>query len=175
MQDLWLFKQGTAAAADELLMAELRKRTADVQHWQAVDGSASYFYTPGDVSPVGALPGSSPGWHRLVCTQEIAGASHGLLASFHYVVETDVLAEFEEDLNAWYAQEHLPGLAAVKGTVRAARYVVASGAPRYYACYDLESVDALGSPAWLAVRATAWSSRVRPAFRNTRRTMFFKR
>ena len=30
----------------------------------------------------------------------------------------------------------------------------------------------VGSPEWLAVRATDWSSRVRPAFRNTRRTMF---
>ena len=47
-------------------------------------------------------------------------------APYHYVVETDVLPGHEDDLNAWYAQEHLPGLAAVPGTVRAARYVDAS-------------------------------------------------
>ncbi|WP_198084922.1 DUF4286 family protein [Variovorax sp. E3] len=175
MQDLWLLKRDASAAPDESFMAELRQRSAQVRHWQAVDGGASYLYLPGDVSPVDTLPCSGSGRHRLDCMQEIAGASHGLAASFHYVVETDVLPEFEQDFNAWYAQEHLPGLAAVKGTVRAARYVVASGSPRYYACYDLESPDALDSPAWLAVRATAWSSRVRPAFRNTRRTMFFKR
>lgn len=83
-----------------------------------------------------------------------------------------MLEGHDDDLNAWYAQEHLPGLASVAGTVRAARYLDAAGSPRYYACYDLASPEALGSPAWLAVRGTAWSARVRPAFRNTRRTMF---
>lgn len=174
MQDLWLLKLDAPDASDELLTPELHQCSAQVRRWQAVDGKTTYLYLPGDASPIDTFPRVGSGWHHLVCSQDIAGASHGLVASFHYVVETDVLPEFEEDLNAWYAQEHLPGLAAVKGTVRASRYVVASGSPRYYACYDLESPDALDSPAWLAVRATAWSSRVRPAFRNARRTMFFK-
>ena len=82
-----------------------------------------------------------------------------------------MLPEFEDELNAWYAQEHLPGLAAVPGTIRAARYIDATGSPRYYACYDLAGVHPLASAEWLAVRATPWSARVRPAFRNTRRTM----
>jgi len=175
MQDLWLLKLDAPAASDELLMAELHRLHPEARPWQAVDDGAIYLYLPGDALPIDALPRGGSGWHRLVCTQEIAGASQGRVAPFHYVVETDVLPEFEEELNTWYAQEHLPGLAAVKGTVRASRYVVAFGSPRYYACYDLESPDALDSPAWLAVRATAWSSRVRPAFRNARRTMFFKR
>ena len=45
------------------------------------------------------------------------------------------------------------------------------GHPTYIACYDLVSADVLGCEAWLAVRGTEWSSRVRPLFRNTRRTM----
>ena len=109
---------------------------------------------------------------RLDSGLELAGASAGKPASHHYVVETDVLPDHEADFNAWYDQEHLPGLAAVPGTVRAARYVSPDGAPRHYACYDLESPQVLGSPPWLAVRETAWSARVRPTFRNTKRTMF---
>ena len=109
---------------------------------------------------------------RLALLVEVGGASAGEAAPFHYVVETDVLAEREADFNAWYDSEHLPGLAAVPGTVRAARYRDVAGHPRYYACYDLTSPGTLGSPEWLAVRATPWSDRVRPTFRNTRRTMF---
>ena len=54
----------------------------------------------------------------------------------------------------------------------AQRFRSLDGTPRYHACCDLARADALGSPAWLAVRATAWSSRVRPAFLNTTRTLF---
>ena len=102
----------------------------------------------------------------------LAGASHGQDAPWHYVVETDVTPEQDDDLNAWYDQEHLPGLAGVPGTVRAERYLCGEGSPRYHACYDLHTQETFGSPPWLAVRATDWSSRVRPAFRNTQRTMF---
>ena len=58
------------------------------------------------------------------------------------------------------------------GTVRALRYECRHKGPRYLACYDLHTRETFGSPPWLAVRATDWSSRVRPSFRNTRRTMF---
>lgn len=96
----------------------------------------------------------------------------GARAPWHYVVETDVAPESEQDFNDWYSREHLPGLAAVPGTARADRYLCKDGSPRYYACYDLHTRETLGSPPWLAVRGTDWSSRVRPAFRNTKRTMF---
>lgn len=161
MQDLWLLKHDAAAGG---LPAQAWRRLApEAQPWESLEGGLIYVYSP-------APP--SPAWHRLACLQEIDGASVGQAAAYHYIVETDVLPEYEEELNAWYAQEHLPGLAAVPGTVRAARYIDAAGSPRYYACYDLASPETLGSPPWLAVRATAWSARVRPAFRNTRRTMF---
>jgi hypothetical protein len=100
------------------------------------------------------------------------GASRNETPLFHYVVETDVDEAHEADLNAWYDTEHMPGLAACPGTVRARRFRNPDGSPRYHACYDLVSTDALGSKPWLAVRHTAWSDRVRPHFRNTRRTMF---
>ncbi len=120
-----------------------------------------------------AAPG--PLWQRLEPIASIAGASAHAAARYHYVVETDVAPEHEADFSAWYAQEHLPGLASVPGTVHAARYRRAGregGGPRYIACYRLVAPEVLGSAQWLAVRHTAWSSRVRPRFLNTRRLMF---
>jgi hypothetical protein len=170
MRDLWLFKHDISTAGP--LPASNFARWTDAQPWLALDGSSIYLYAQGDKLADSVPPGAGGDWRRLTCLQELRGASAGETASHHYVVETDVLAEFEDDLNAWYAEEHLPGLAAVPGTVRAARYIDPTGSPRYYACYDLAGAETLGSPEWLAVRATRWSSRVRPAFRNTRRTVF---
>ena len=145
--------------------------------YRAVDSDEGYAYLAApedfarlDVAVRTAIPGAK--LSQLALLVELAGASAGEAAPFHYVVETDVVEEHEADFNAWYDGEHMPGLAAVPGTVRAARYRDVAGYPRYYACYDLTSPGTLGSPAWLAVRATPWSDRVRPTFRNTRRTMF---
>ena len=91
---------------------------------------------------------------------------------FHYVVETDVEGQHEQELNAWYDTEHLPGLASVPGAARARRYRNRNGSPRYLACYDLAGPEVLERPEWLAVRGTEWSARVRPTFRNPKRTMF---
>ena len=174
MQDLWLLKHHPTAEALGGDADAIQSLASAVQAWRALDGAMCYLYASGSMPPLRAPAERQSEWLRLSCVQELAGASEGHTAVNHYVVETDVLSEFEEDLNAWYAQEHLPGLASVPGTVRAARYVDTAGSPKYYACYDLVSADVLGSPAWLAVRGTPWSSRVRPAFRNTRRTMFDK-
>jgi hypothetical protein len=116
-------------------------------------------------------PPPGTGWIALTQTLSLPGASAGQSAPYHYVVATDVLPEAEAELNAWYDTEHLPGLAGVAGTVSAMRHC-SNGSPRYYASYDLACLEAFGSPAWLAVRATPWSARVRPNFRHTRRTMY---
>lgn len=108
---------------------------------------------------------------RLELVQDIAGHSAGATPSHHYVVETDPGPGWEEEIVRWYQQEHLPGLASVPGCVRAKRYANHDGGPRSHACYGLVGASTLGSPPWLAVRGTQWSSRVRPHFTNTRRTM----
>ena len=102
----------------------------------------------------------------------VPGPAYGLSAPFHYVVETDVEPEHEAELNAWYNTEHLPGLAAVNGCIVATRWRNLSHSPRYIAAYDLQSPEVTEHPAWLAVRNTEWSSRVRPNFRNPKRTLF---
>lgn len=122
----------------------------------------------------GALADLFPdaGASRLEALMEIGGAAAAMTPTHHYVVETDVVPAAEADLNAWYDQEHLPGLAAVPGTVRAARYRNLDDGPRYHACYELATRETFGSAPWLEVRATPWSARVRPMFVGTRRTMF---
>ena len=105
-------------------------------------------------------------------TMDLQGQAWGKTATCHYVVETDVDAAAEADFNDWYTQEHMPGLAAVPGTVRTMRLYNQEGSPRYHALYLLQTQETFGSPPWLAVRGTEWSSRVRPHFKNTKRTMF---
>ena len=109
---------------------------------------------------------------RLKGVKRLAGASWGAPPACHYVVRTDVAPGWEEELQRWYDEEHLAGLAAVPGNVHAQRLLSLDQVPRFYACYDLVGPDVLRSPAWLAVRGSAWSSRVRPKFTNTRRTLF---
>ena len=152
-----------------------------VQGYAGVDTEETYVYcrlagqggqAPHDLQARAAevCPGAAMRWLRRL--SDLPGASAGRPAAWHYIVETDVLPEADQDLNDWYDQEHLPGLAGVPGTVRAERFACHEAAPRYHACYDLETLETFGSPPWLAVRATAWSDRVRPSFRNTKRTMF---
>jgi len=109
---------------------------------------------------------------RLKGVKRLPGASWGAPPTCHYVVRTDATPGWDEELQRWYDQEHLAGLAAVPGNVHAQRLLCVDQSPRFYACYDLLGAEVIGSPAWLTVRGTAWSSRVRPHFTNTRRTLF---
>jgi hypothetical protein len=108
---------------------------------------------------------------RLRLALDLAGHSSGSQPRQHYVVETDPETGWDEEIARWYRDEHMPGLAAVPGCILAQRYDNLDGGPRSLACYDLVTADTLGSPPWLAVRHTEWSSRTRPHFTNTRRTM----
>lgn len=119
-----------------------------------------------------ACAGGPASVSRLALMQQLAGASHGAEAAFHYVVEMTPEPGFEVELQAWYDTEHLPGLAQVAGCVQAQRWWNHDAGPQSLACYDLVSAQTLGSPPWLAVRNTAWSARMRPRFMGTQRTMF---
>ncbi len=132
---------------------------ADVDRYACVRDAACALHPAADMA-------------MLEVIQAVPGASTGESAGWHYVVETDVRPQAEQDFNAWYQNEHLPGLASVPGTVLALRLLNRSGTPRYHALYLLETRETFGSPPWLAVRATDWSSQVRPNFQNTKRTMF---
>jgi hypothetical protein len=137
-----------------------------IHWWRSMDGQSFRGYAASNAT------GDAFPWTTLHMIMQLDGASQGEPANYHYVVETDVADADQADFNAWYETEHLPGLARVPGTIRARRYVRASGGPRYVACYDLVSPAAMERDEWLAVRHTAWSSRVRPLFRNTFRTLY---
>jgi hypothetical protein len=139
---------------------------AAVRWWRALDGHTYRGYQ------TSAGAGAVFPWTELHCLKQFEGASHGEVAQYHYVVETDVPDAALEDFNAWYETEHMPGLARVPGTIRASRYVRTLGTPRFVACYDLVTPAAMERDEWLAVRHTDWSSRVRPQFRNTFRTLY---
>jgi hypothetical protein len=137
-----------------------------LQWWRSEDGAVMRCYSTFETAfPFGCAVGIEP-------IVSLDGKSIGETVSHHYIVETDVAPGAQAELNDWYAREHLPGLAAVSGTVRAQRFLRTVGNPLYIACYDLSRVSAMQSDEWLAVRHTAWSDRVRPMFRNTRRTLF---
>ncbi len=109
---------------------------------------------------------------RLQQVYSAPGQAQGAAPVAHYVVETDPEAGWQAELERWYDTEHMPGLAAVPGCILAQRYYNHDQGPFSLACYDLVAESVLGSPPWLAVRASAWSDIVRPHFTNTRRTMF---
>ena len=143
----------------------------ELRVYRSEDGSEGCVY----LDDARARPPAAEGMSlvRPQMLEQVRGPAFGRDAPWHYVVATDVRAEHEDDFNAWYRDQHLPGLAAVPGTVRASRHSVVEGAgPRYHACYDLAERSAFNGREWLAVRATPWSSRVRPHFFNTRRTMY---
>jgi hypothetical protein len=118
------------------------------------------------------LAGTAPTIDRLERVFVADGASSGESPAFRYVVEMDPAEGWEQELFRWYDTEHMPGLAAVPGCVCAQRFLNRDSGPYSLACYDLTDPGARESPAWLAVRHTSWSDRVRPQFRNTRRTLF---
>lgn len=137
----------------------------------ALQGEQTYLFLDRDIGTM-SVPGQDGAPVRLVESLTLPGKSAGSAAAFHYIVETDVEADADADMNAWYNEEHMPGLASVEGNVLSRRLVAAEGSPRYYACYDLVDPSARQTDAWIAVTKTDWSSRVRPRFFNTKRTVF---
>lgn len=126
------------------------------------DGAILCWIEPAPEVPLGATA------YRTLLRIGAAGAE----APFPYTVEQDVAPEHEAELNAWYAEEHLPRLAAVPGVLSARRFAALDAAsPRYLAAYRLERREVFESPAWIEARETPWTLRARTYFRNTRRTM----
>ena len=82
----------------------------------------------------------------------------------------DAIAEVYEH---WYVSEHLPERLGVPGFVAARRYEAAKGAPRFFTRYDVESLEVLSSPDYLARLASPspLTRQVMASFRNMIRTV----
>jgi hypothetical protein len=109
---------------------------------------------------------------RMQTMGRLPGASHLESPSIRYVVEMDFAQDWMERIIGWYEGEHLQMLADVPGCVAATRCINLDQSPQSFAYYDLTSNDVRNTRAWLNVRGTAWSDRVRPYFQNVQRTHF---
>jgi hypothetical protein len=176
------------AAGFQMLAAQCGIAAGEVRVHEAVDGGEYYVYLE-SVQPdqldasdmarlaeearnVPELTGMSVTASRLDQMLEIVGASRGGASPYHYCVEIDPAQGWEIELAHWYDTEHMPGLALAPGCARARRFLNLDNGPGMFACYDLASPAVRETKVWLDVVATPWASRVRPNFRNTKRTMF---
>jgi hypothetical protein len=175
---------GAVSVALAETLAAVGRPASDLALYRAVEGEQVTAYLPAEVCGVAfdnfralisdVLCGHTNGSVeicRLKTKLAIAGASAGAEAPYRYVVRTDVAIGGETELENWYDVEHMPSLAAVPGAVFAQRMLCMDAPPLYYACYDLTGPEVLRSGPWLDVRATEWSGRVRPTFRDTRRIL----
>jgi hypothetical protein len=86
----------------------------------------------------------------------VSGAAPVLMA-----VSMSVPAAAEDDMTAWYDEEHIPMLLAVPGWRRCRRFTLRSGdAPRFLSLHEIESQAAFDEPAYKAAVTTPWRNRV---------------
>jgi hypothetical protein len=78
----------------------------------------------------------------------------------------NIAPEFEAEFNEWYDKEHIPALSAVPGVLCARRFRGTSGNRRYVALYHLTDPAVQESAEWKAARASDWTSRLQPHFRD---------
>jgi hypothetical protein len=78
------------------------------------------------------------------------------------MVFVDIDPEHDADFNAWYNEEHVADLLKLPGFLNAARYEASKGGPRYLACYELESAEAVQSEAYQHYRRnpSEWTQRI---------------
>lgn len=110
---------------------------------------------------------------RLRKSYTIGDPAEGSRQPWHYTSQTDIPAATEDEFNRWFNEEHLPRLAAVPGTVHAARYQT-DGSPKYLACYDLNQQEVHGGADWRAAVSTPWRDRIHKEFVSPRRLMFMR-
>lgn len=86
----------------------------------------------------------------------------------------DPSPEREDDLNRWYAEEHLPDRLSMPGWLRGRRYLSLEGEHKYVALYDLEDLGALSSAKYREAQAnsTPWTRQVVDNLRGFTRTEY---
>jgi hypothetical protein len=101
-----------------------------------------------------------------------APAAHGAGAPGILAIWNDREDSIAETYERWYLTEHVPERLGVPGFLTARRYEAAAGSPRFFTCYEVESVDVLSSPDYLARLASPspLTREVMAGFRNMVRT-----
>jgi hypothetical protein len=78
----------------------------------------------------------------------------------------NITPELEAEFNEWYDKEHIPALRAVPGVLAARRFRGTSGNRKYVALYHLATPAVQESAEWKTARASDWTSRLQPHFRD---------
>lgn len=80
----------------------------------------------------------------------------------------DIPTDIEDEFNDWYTNEHVAERVDLPGFKSAYRFVALDGAPKYFAYYETDGLDALTTPTYRAILAdqSDWSKRVMANFRN---------
>jgi hypothetical protein len=77
------------------------------------------------------------------------------------LVSISVPAAAEEDMLAWYTEEHIPMLLEVPGWLRIRRYRLTSGtAPAWLSLHEITGPEVLDEPAYKAAASTPWRNRI---------------
>jgi vacuolar-type H+-ATPase subunit F/Vma7 len=82
------------------------------------------------------------------------------------IVTMEIEPAFEDEVNRWYAEEHLPALLGVPGYLKAERFVAVDGAPKYMAYYELTSPAAYHSREHDVAVNTPWTLKLRGHFKS---------
>ena len=77
----------------------------------------------------------------------------------------NIAPDLEAEFNEWYDKEHIPALAAVPGVLSARRFR-GTGNRKYVALYHLEGPEVVESAEWKTARESAWTTRLKPHFRD---------
>jgi hypothetical protein len=92
------------------------------------------------------------------------GSAVGRPAPVVLAVALSVPAESEDDLAAWYTQEHIPMLLEVPGWRRIRRYRLVRGmggpGPDFLSVHELAGPEVLEDPRYRAAISTPWRDRV---------------
>ncbi len=89
------------------------------------------------------------------------------------MVQMEVPAEFEDELNAWYWDEHVPERLACPGFISARRFKLEDtngSVPKYLALYELEDISALQTPEYRHVTGPGTTERTKNVGRNAKIT-----
>ncbi|HLH84723.1 MAG TPA: hypothetical protein VKV38_15795 [Trebonia sp.] len=88
-------------------------------------------------------------------------------------VSLSVPPAMEDDLAAWYTDEHIPMLLAVPGWRRVRRYRLTDGtAPAYLSLHEVASESVFDEPGYRAAVTTPWRNRIVAAAIGRERRMF---
>lgn len=84
------------------------------------------------------------------------------------ITQMDIPAETEAEFNDWYTNEHVAERVDLPGFKSAYRFEAIDAAPKYFAYYETDGLEALTSETYKAILAnqTEWSQKVMAQFRN---------